>query len=164
MTFNPSNSLGPFIATSTFFPEEFDEFRVKFLELYQNLANAVNTRDVAIYDLQEFLTGENWFTPGNPQIKRKTYRKVFILSAMGAGVTTTIAHGITGVNTATTFTHIYGACLTAVPDNRPIPYASVTAVNQQIELNVGAVNINVINGAAAPNITSGYIILEYLRN
>src|SRR3990167_5428892 len=98
MTFNPTNSLGPFIATSTFFPDEFEEFRVKFLELYRDLANAVNTREVGVFDLVEFLTGENWFTSGNPQVKRKTYRKVFELPATGAGATTNIAHGITGVN------------------------------------------------------------------
>jgi hypothetical protein len=164
MTFNPVNSLGPFIATSTFFPENFEEFRVKFLELYRDLANTVNTREVGIFDLQEFLTGEQWFTVGNPQVKRRTYRKSFVLAATVAGATTVIPHGITGVNTTTTFTHIYGTCLTAVPDNRPIPYASVTNVNQQIEINVDATNINVINGTAAPNITSGIVVLEYLKN
>lgn len=164
MTFNPINSLGPFISTSTFFPDDFDEFRAKFLELYRDLANAVNTREVGIYDLTEFLTGENWFTSGNPQVKRKTFRQVYELPATNAGATTLIAHGITGVNTTTTFTHIYGACVTDFPDNRPIPYASVTAVNQQIEIRIGATNIRVINGAAAPNITSGYVVLEYLKN
>lgn len=164
MTFNPTNSLGPFISTSTFFPDDFEEFRAKFLELYRDLSNAVNTREVGVYDLVEFLTGENWFTSGNPQIKRKTYRKVFELPATAAGATTLIAHGITGVNAATTFTHIYGACVTVAPDNRPIPFASATLVTDQIQVLVTAANIAVTNGATAPNITSGYIILEYLKN
>src|SRR6185295_5487472 len=156
--------IGPFIGTSTFFPDDFPEFRAKFLELYRDLSNAVNTREVGVFDLVEFLTGENWFTAGNPQIKRKTYRKVFQLSATGAGVTTNIAHGITGVNTTTTFTHIYGACVTNAPDNRPIPFASATVVTDQIQVLVNATNIVVTNGATAPSITSGYIILEYLKN
>lgn len=164
MTYNPQNSLGPFIATSTFFPDEFSSFREKFLELYRDLSNSVNTREVGIYDLVEFLTGENWFTSGNPQVKRKTYRTVYELGATAAGAATNIAHGITGVGTTTTFTHIYGACVTAAPDNRPIPFASATVVTDQIQVLVTGVNIIVTNGATAPNITSGYIILEYLKN
>lgn len=164
MTFNPVNSLGSFIPTSTFFPEDFESFRTKFLELYRDLSNTVNVREIGIYDLEEFLTGENWFTAGNPQKKRKTFRSVYILPATAAGATTNIAHGISAVNTTTTFTAIYGTCVTDVIDNRPIPYASVTAVNQQIEINVDATNINVINGAGAPNITSGLIVVEYLKN
>jgi hypothetical protein len=164
MTFNPTNSLGPFISTSTFFPDDFDEFRVKFLELYRDLSNAVNTREVGVFDLVEFLTGENWFTSGNPQVKRKTYRKVFELPATAAGATTNIAHGITGVNTTTTFTQIYGTAITAVPDNRPIPFASATLVTDQIQILVNATNIVVTNGATAPNISSGVIVLTYLKN
>ena len=164
MTFNPTNSLGPFISTSTFFPDDFDEFRAKFLELYRDLSNAVNTREVGVYDLVEFLTGENWFTTGNPQVKRKTYRKVFELPATAAGATTLIPHGITGVNTTTTFTHIYGACVTAAPDNRPIPFASATLVTDQIQVLVTAANVAVTNGATAPNITQGIIVAEYLKN
>lgn len=164
MTFNPTNSLGPFISTSTFFPDEFDEFRIKFLELYRDLSNAVNTREVGIFDLVEFLTGENWFTSGNPQIKRKTYRKVFELSATAAGATNTFAHGITGVGTTTTFTHIYGAAVTSAPDNRPIPFASATVVTDQIQVLVTGANIVVTNGATAPNIVSGFIITEFLKN
>ncbi len=164
MTFNPPNTLGPFIPTSTFFPNDFDEFRVKFLEIYRDLSSSVNTREVGIYDLTEFLTGENWFTSGNPQVKRKTFRQVYELPATAAGATTLITHNISGVNTTTRFTHIYGTAFTDFPDNRPIPYASATLITDQIQVRVAATNIRVTNGATAPNIVDGFIILEYLLN
>lgn len=161
MTFSPSSSIAPFLQTSIFFPEEFDEFRVTFLQLYRNISYNVNVRQIGVFDLQEFLTGEQWFTTGDPQKKRQTYRQVFEIGAIAAGATSTTAHGLTNI---TAFTHIYGTCVTAVVDYRPIPYASATAVNQQIELKVDATNITIINGAAAPNITSAIVVLEYLKN
>jgi hypothetical protein len=161
MTFSPNSSLGPYLPTSTFFPNDFDEFRVKFLELYRNISNSVNTRQIGVFDLQEFLTGEQWFTTGDPQKKRQTFRRTYSIGAIATGATLNTAHGLTGV---TAFTHIYGTCVTDVVDYRPIPYVSATAVNLQIEMNVTATNIVIINGAAAPNITSGIVVLEYLKN
>lgn len=161
MTFNPISSIAPYLQTSVFFPEEFDEFRVKFLQLYRDISNNVNVRQIGVFDLQEFLTGEHWFTSGNPQVKRQTFRKVFSIGAINTGATSTTAHGITGI---TAFTHIYGTAVTAAVDYRPIPYASATAVNQQIELKVDGTNITIINGGGAPNITSAIVVLEYLKN
>lgn len=165
MTFNPINSIGPFISTSTFFPENFDEFRVKFLELYRDLANTVNTREVGIYDLQELLTGERWSIIGDPQKKRQTFRKIFYPGAVVAGATLTFAHGITGFTTLT-FTHIYGTVITnaATFNKRPIPYASATLVTNQIQIDADDTNVRIINGATAPNITSSIVVLEYLKN
>ena len=156
MTFNPTNSLGPFISTSTFFPDDFEEFRVKFLELYRDLSNAVNTREVGIYDLTEFLTGENWSTPGNPQVKRKTYRKIFFFSDAAL----TFAHGITGIVLTT---HIYGSG-TDGTNFFPIPYVSATAIANQIQVDVTPLNVVITKGGGAPAITDGTIVLEYLKN
>ena len=161
MTFNPSNSIAPFIPTSTWFPEDFEAFRLKFLQTYQAIANSTNIKQIGVYDLQEFLTGQQFFTVGNPQVKRQAFRFCFNIGSIAAGATSTTAHGITNV---TAFTAIYGTCVTAVIDYRPIPYSSATAVNQQIELKVDATNITIINGAASPNITSAIIVVEYLRN
>lgn len=161
MTFNPPNTLGPFLKTSTYFPNDFNEFRVTFLESYREIANAVNARDVGIFDTVEFLTGQQWFNASNAQQKRSTFRKVFSIGAIATGATSTTAHGITGF---TAFTHIYGTCITDVVDYRPIPYASTVAVNQQISLTVTATNIVIVNGAASPNITSAIVVLEFLKN
>lgn len=162
MTFNPPNTLAPFIYTSTYFPEDFQQFRIKFLEIFNDLANTTNTRDNGIFDLTEFMTGQKWFTSGNPLVKRFTFRRVYQLGAIAAGVTLATAHGLTG--SPLVFTYIGGTAITDVIDQRPMPYSSVTAVNQQIEINCDTTNITVINGAAAPNITSALVVVEYLKN
>jgi len=155
MTYNPQNTLGPFISTSTFFPDEFASFREKFLELYRDLSNSVNTREVGVYDLVEFLTGENWFTAGDPQKKRKTFRKVFQFSDASLN----FAHGITGI---TLTTHIYGS-FTDGTNFYPLPFVS-TVITDQIRIEVTPTNIVVTKGGTAPAITNGVIILEYLKN
>ena len=161
MTFNPVNSLGPFLNSSTYFPENFEEFRIRFIELYSQIAQMVNVRDSGIYNEREFLTSQTWSTSGDPLKPRYTYRKIFFIGAIAAGATSTTAHGLTNV---TTYTRIYGTAITAASDNRPIPYASATVVTDQIEINTDATNITIINGATAPNITSSIAVLEYLKN
>lgn len=161
MTFNPANSLGPFLPSSLFFPEEFEEFRVDFLQAYRNIANCVNTRDVGVFDLEEFLTGQRWFTSGDAQRKRSTFRIAYSIGAIAAGATLNIPHGLTNI---TAITKRSGEAITDVVDYRPIPYASATLVTDQIEIRLNTTNIVIINGATAPNITSAIVVLEYLKN
>ena len=161
MTFQPNNSNAVFLPTTIQYPKDPDELISRLNKAYEDTATRLNVKQIGIFDLVEFLTGEQWFTPGNPQIKRQTFRQVFNIGAIATGATSTTAHGITGI---TSFTHIYGTCVTDVVDYRPIPYSSVTALNQQIEVKVDATNITIINGAASPNITSCIIVLEYLKN
>lgn len=164
MTFLPTNSRSPFLPTTQVFPEEESQRIIVLTDNYTALAHGINQREIGTYETIEQLNGQQFFNSTDPEKKRFAYRKVFVVGAIGIGATSTIAHGITGVNTTTTFTHIYGTAQTSVIDNRPIPYASATAVTAQIEVNVDATNINIINGATAPAITSGIIVLEYLKN
>lgn len=156
MTFNPTSSIAPYLQTSVFFPNEFDEFRVKFLELYRDISNCVNVRQIAVFDLQEFLTGESWATNGNPQRKKQTYRKIFYFS----DASLTFAHNITNL---TLTTHIYGS-FTDGTNFYPLPYVSSAAVANQIQVVVTPTNVVVTKGGGAPAITNGVIVLEYLLN
>lgn len=161
MTFNPANSIAPFLQTSIYFPDDFDEFRVTFLQQFRNLADITNVRQIGIFDLEEFLTGEQWFSPTTTQQKRQTFRKVFSFGAIAAGVTLSFAHNITGITSTTDYR---ANVVTVVPDFRIVPYTSATLVTDQIQMTVTSTNIVIINGATAPNITSGIAILEYLKN
>ena len=89
------------------------------------------------------------------------FRLVVPFGAIATGATLSITHNIQSL---VQFTHIYGTCITAVPDFRPIPYASATLVTNQIEVKVTPTQVVIINGATAPNIASGMIVLEYLKN
>lgn len=165
MTIPQSAQSSLLLPTYQTFSKENDQFLIQITKVYNDFATAINQRQTGTFNLSETIAGENFFNttvsntaPANP---RPAYRKVFNIGAIAAGATSTTAHNIVG---ATFYTHIYATAVTNVPDNRPIPYSSVTAVNQQIEIKVTATNIVIINGAAAPNITSAIVVLEYLKN
>jgi hypothetical protein len=160
MTFSPANAQTAYLPINQTFSEDDEQFLIQITNRDRDIARYLNLREIGVFDLTENLTGQQ-FPGATPQVKRQTFRKVFEIGAIAAGATSTTAHGITGI---TSFTNIYGTAVTAVVDYRPIPYSSVTAVNQQIEIKVDSTNITIINGAAAPNITSAIVVLEYLKN
>ncbi len=164
MSFGPSNTNGVFLPTTQYFPEDAQRFREILTFVYSDIARRLNDKEIALYDLVELVTGEQWFTTGDPQIKRGGFRQVYEVTAIAPGATLLIPHNISGVNTTTTFTHIYGTAFTSFPDNRPIPFSSATVVTDQIEIEVRANNIRIVNGATAPAIVSGVVVLEYLLN
>lgn len=160
MTFAPDNAWINSLPVEFQLPENQEEVKSLISERHRQIASVVNLKENAQYEDEELLTGQQWFTTGNNQTKRYTYRKCFEFGAIAAGATLNIAHGLTNVSF---YTKIYGCCSTAVVDYRPIPYASTTAINQQIEINVAGLNIVIINGAASPNITNGIVVLEYIK-
>ena len=161
MTVSSNASIAPFLNTTEVYPEDESQLRIKLTDVYTKTATSVNLREIAIYDLQELLTGQLWFDPNDNQNKRFTFRQVYQIGAIAAGATLNVLHGIVGV---VAFTRMYGTCVTAVVDYRPIPYADAAVVTNQISLTVAGVNLVIVNGATAPNITSGIIVLEYLLN
>lgn len=162
MTFAPVNSNAFYLDPSIIYPETNDQqFKEVLREAYYKTASCVNGREISIYPLNEIINGKQYYTVGNPQKFRQVYRKCFDIGAIATGATSTTAHGISSI---TEFVVIAGDCVTDVVDYRPIPYASATAVNQQIEIRVTATNIIIVNGAASPNITKCSVTLEYLKN
>jgi hypothetical protein len=161
MTYQPDNSESPYLSTYLNFPEEKGELSGTLSRMYGNISYRLNNREIAIYDLSERTTGQKWTDSANLQVPKETFRKIFEIGAINTGVTSTTAHGLTGVSS---YTKIAGTAITDTPDNRPIPYADVTAVTDQIEITVNGTNIIIVNGATAPNITSAIVILEYLKN
>lgn len=158
----PINSVTAFLPTTEVFPEDQSQLLIKHTDVYTSQANAINLREIGQFETVELLNGQQFFNAASTQQKRFAYRKVFSIGAIAAGGTSITAHGLTG--NPLNFTHIYGTCITNVVDYRPIPYASATLVTDQIQINVGVANINIVNGATAPAITSAIIVLEYLKN
>ena len=151
----------PFISESVFWSEDPEQFRIQFVRYWNDISRGTNQREIAAYNLSEITTGQQWFDPANTQNSRDGFRTTFNIGAIAPGVTLTTAHGISQVNS---FTYIGGTVVTALPDFRPVPYASTTVVTDQIQIRADAVNFYVTNGATAPAIVSGNIVLEYLKS
>lgn len=161
MTFQPPFTLEVPLDENISFAEEKESFLEQLTNEYRKAAKKINEKERAFYPQEyEILNDQRFFTAGDPQNYRNVFRKVFPLGAVAAGATAAIVHNIAAF---TEMTRIYGTCITNVVDYRPIPFASVTNVNQQIQIIVTAANINVTNGAGAPPITSGIIVIEFLK-
>ncbi len=156
MTFDPASTVAPYLQTSVYFPNDFDEFRVTFLGQFRNIGNLINVRQIGIFDEVEFLTGEQWPDVTNSQKKRQTFRKIFFFS----DASLTFNHNITGIVLCT---HIYGTGTNGT-NFFPIPYVSATAVANQIQIDVTPTQVIITKGGGAPAITNGVIVLEYLKN
>lgn len=165
MTYAPSNSESPFLPVYFDYPRSGNELAERFPKVYTDISYRLNTKEIGIYPLQETVTGQQFFTSGDPQNFRGVFRLVIEIGAIAAGATSSAAHGITGFSTLT-FTHIYGTVITdgATFNKLPIPYVSTTAVNEQVQVDADDTDYRIINGAGADNITSGILILEYLKS
>jgi len=148
---------------------EFKELLVRLYQNFNNLALAMNVKDTAIYDTEEFVSGRTFFpdpaldsTSTTAPAQRQTYRKVISFGALPNAATKTVAHGIT-IDANTTFTRIYGtssdpAGLIYVP----LPYSSTT-LNENINLFVDNTNVSITAGINATAFTITYVVLEYMK-
>ena len=118
---------------------EFKELLVRLYQNFNNLALAMNVKDTAIYDTEEFVSGQKFFpdpaldsTSDTEPTQRNIFRKVIKFGALPDTATKSVAHGIT-IDANTTFTRIYGtssdqAGLVYIP----LPYSSTT-LNENIK-------------------------------
>lgn len=139
-----------------YYPEDEEELRIKLSILHSSIASAINIREIALYqDGQQITTGQLFSNAGT---QSQSFRKTFYFGAIAPGVTHNIAHGLSGI---TLFTKILGGLVTA-NDFRPLPYVSATLITDQVGVLVDGTNVIIINGATAPPITNGVVVLEYL--
>lgn len=167
----PGSISVAYLPTSRTFPEDFTELTPVLTKSYIEIAQAVNRRTIGVFNTYQAVTGNQYYSLQNNNIQnpiqfRQSYRRIYPFGPIASGATLTINHLITGI---TQFVAIYGNCITdgmifANAIYLPIPYVSVTNVNQQIQIYVNNSQIFILNGAGADNILSGTIVLEYLLN
>lgn len=163
-----SFSTGPFLPSSIYLPEDETQRVVTTNHLFNQIMKAINLREISSYELSEFFTGQLWFSQIGGE-KRAGYRKVYQFGTIATGATLNIAHGLSLFDPATNLgvvrlTSSHGQVITDITDFRPLPRISATLITDQVSLDVDATNIVIVNGATAPNIVSGIVVLEYLKN
>jgi len=171
-SFGPVSTEGPYLNPDLYFPTD----QSQFLEVLYNrdfdVANLLNIKENALYDLTEIVTAQLWFTAGEPQIKRQTFRTVVNFGALPNTGLKAIPHNIPGITASSpstfTFTKIYGCATNPIagPDPArfaiPLPYVSV--INPPIELYVTSTNVVVVTNADYTAFTTCVIVVEYLKN
>lgn len=160
MTFSPSNTRTSFLPLSSVFPENEEQLLIVHTNNYNSISRAVNLREIGQYETVEVQNGQFFFNTADPQFPRQGFRKVFPFGAIAAGAALVFAHGITNL---TEFTYIGGTFIADNGTYRPLPFVATGATNQQTAIYVDATNITIVNGAAANNIVSGIVVLNYLK-
>ncbi len=143
-------------------PPDSPEFQDAITLLYKRIANAVNSKEGGLYTLQESTAFQQYFTSGNPQAFRPVYRKTINFGALPNAATKSVAHGI-AFGTTFALTRMYGAATDPVNlIYKPLPYASPT-LNQNIELNADATNVNITTGVNLTAFTICTVVIEYTK-
>jgi len=155
------------------------EFKELLIRLYQNINNisiALNLKDSAYYDVQEFLNSQLYFknpaldsTTDQAPTYRQVYRMVVNFGPLPNATTISIPHGIdmsvgpTPALTTYSFTRIYGAASTVDQTSFiPLPYASPT-LNENISLSVTTTDIVITTAIDYSAYALTYVVVEYIK-
>ena len=161
-TQSPIINASPYLISSREFP--FDEVKLPFIlnKMYFEVAYAVNSRTIGIYDQFQIATGNRWLNTGDPQNRLQTFRQVYLLSALPNTATSTIALGFT-VTTGTQFVNIYGVAESTGFSVAMTPWV-VGTPNDAPYLRINRTTSNIEVTTTSGNWTgySAKIILEYV--
>jgi len=162
--YGPPNSQSSYLPPEVDFPEDQSKFQNLISQRERLTASILNVKENGQYEKSEILNAQQWFSTSQPTAAKTTrysYRKVVDMVEINGGNIpaglTTIPHGISLV---TIPTRIYGTATVSGPKYLPLPYASAT--NNNIEINFDDSNINIDNNFGSP-LTQCYITLEYLK-
>lgn len=162
MSFSPDETYGSFLPNNVILSDDPQSSKEQLIDYIQRVSDVTNKKEIGAYLLNELQNGQFFFKADDTQNFRYVFRKVFnVTTTIAAGATHTFSHGISQISA---FTRFYG---TAVVDDtnlyRPIPYVDAAGGTAGIELNSSATQINIINGATAPDILSAIIVAETLK-
>jgi len=149
-------------------------FKELLVRLYQNInliSIVLNTKDTGIYtNLEEFVNGQQYFpnpaldstTPQSPTM-RQVFRTVINFGALPNATSKSVAHNII-IGTTFSLTRFYASATnTALTSFIPIPYSSVSSINNNIELSMDATDVTITTGVDQTDYTTCYVIIEYIK-
>jgi hypothetical protein len=147
----------PYLKVQWQFPnEEAKTLASQMDKAYIDIAIKVNSRVIGTYAVNIFsVTGERWYFQGSSSAQQ-SQRRVFTFTAVG-----NIPHGLNWPEVSSISPRSYGT-FTDGTNWYGVIYASSVDIIGQVTFYVTPTNIVVLADGAAPAITSGIIVLEYL--
>lgn len=149
----------PFIPENVYWSPDPQQFRIQITRFWSDIARGANQREIAAYDLNEIVTGQQWANSTNAQQTRDGFRKVFYLPAP-LGAVASIPHGFTNLELSTfTWTKIIGAYTNQTGSPRGASIASEIDV-----FPTPGSNISFAVPVAYQVTYTAIVVLEYLKN
>ncbi len=142
-----------FLRTTRDFPEELVQLSKECDKAYLDTANAVNSRIIGLFPTNRpAITGESWFLFGNR--RQQSFRRVYNITSYAA-----FNHEI-DVTDISTFTEIRAIGFDGVSNYFPIPFYNLGTMG--VGIYVTPTQVQFITGAGSPNLTRGFVLLEWL--
>jgi len=169
-SFEPPETQGPYVPPNIIIPENWEQARLILTDYLIKTAEAVNAREIAQYqdanvtggvNISDTITGQTWFTPGDPNKFRYGSRTVVVMGTLPNAGTITVAHGIP-VTANTVFTYIGGAATDPGTGSIPLPFVDTGGAH--IEVNVTATDINIVTTVDWTAYTIAYVVLEWIES
>lgn len=138
-------------------PKDPDEMRQSLLLYLKQMANSLNTKEGALYTLQELYDFKQYYTINNPNVFRNNYRSVFDLvqingGNISGGATVAFPHNIKGLLYGTM---VYAGCTSVTPTYFSVMGATAVWLD--------ATNINFTNPLSGTALSSVIAVCEYLK-
>lgn len=152
---NPINQ-NPYLRTSREFPPDLNQLCQEVDKSYIDVASAVNNRSIGLYPTDRpAVTGDSWYL--EPRRRQQTQRQVFVFSS-----TSSIDHQIYSLR-PTQICKAFGT-YTDGTNSYGLLFGTSVAVAGLISFYITPTQIVFVNGAGAPALSSGRIVLEWLSN
>jgi len=162
MTIPAQPYRAPFLITNRQFPQDPEKLELILNKMYFDIAAAVNSREIGIYDKIQINTGERWFNTGDPTNRLQAFRQVYTKVGLTSG-DNIIPHGI-NIDANTQFTDIYGTANLPSTKFIPLPFVDGTGGGDNIGLYVDATNIHIVTSTANWTAYNVIIVLNYILN
>lgn len=148
-------NTSPYLVDQRSFSKEGDDLNQDLDKSYVDIANAVNSRTIGIYAINRPSVTGNQFYPEN--VKLQSLRQIYVFTGTSA-----IPHGLT-LSDVPYMANMEGYYYDDT-NWYGLMAASTTAITGQISFYLDETNINFVVDGAAPSLTKGMIILEWLSN
>ena len=167
MSFSPASGYNNFIPNDLIIPEDSEQMNRVLTDHSRQVVEKLNSKEIAIYDEQEYAQGQQWFNPNDRQNPRAGLRKVINLTGGLNDFTVTNpqtqAHGI-NITADTVITRLSGSATNPSTQYISLPFVDMSGALANIELCMDGTNVILRSTADFSAFTTAYVVIEFLQN
>ena len=138
-------------------PEDQKDLRVRLNDLYQKIANTVNTKEGGLYVPEEKVSGSQYFDPKNTQKNKNVYRMTVDFGSLPNATSKSVPHNIQGWNLNFRLTRSYGA------STDPEALEAIPIPNDGILLEINQTDVTITTTTDRTAFSDTTVVIEYTK-
>ena len=168
MNNQPNEGLANYLPPNIILNDDWAEAKLTLTDYLIRAAEAINTREIAVYqdanvsggsNISETPNAQQWYTDGDANKFRYGSRTVVKMGALLNTAAKSVAHGI-AVTSNTVFTHIWGVANDPGTLSYPLPNSGAAAVSVAVD----GTNVIVTTTTDLTAFTDCFVVLEWVEN